>query len=764
MTILEADLTSPEQKRLEAEIKLLEDEMQIAKDSFDQDDEYQLNSSIDEEVEELNRLLQEETIQPLVEEMQQEETALVDETRDILMKSALPTRTKQSHDVKRLASMFETPLTTSVTTPASSRRVTLQPFVGDAETRVAVDEDASFSIDGAEVLFDKSPFASNRVGSVKTIMHRRETSPLSTMNSLLETSSVHPTTSTALHFTSTMAQESFPTLPKPPVPPTETPSFGKVRDKSAGRNVMQQKVTVSNDDFINQQRRALVQGLKLRLHIEGDFDASTPSSVVEDNSSLRCGHPTELPDSNPILISETRHNIDEDRYHTSTKQHDEESSPIYMHRTGATTLDTSTSCHLDLPTARSFDDDSRAPSVTCEYDKSRDKTLFSHLMNQIKDCCCCTSVWLFVAMVINAVQHIIYPSLRNYILGCVDEWLQMIKLFPSAATMVLSWTVAMNRGIGVALVSLVVSMITELSTTAPTFNCALALLFLFIQVKPQASESQYYDLILIVMVVFSIGIDLNWLSSRYLPEPLAGVEEGNWFDFRMEREDSSLQSIAYYGLGFNMLLKAAALDQCLKSSPRGRARQKCLECMKVIVIPTVSENLHQAIRAKFIAIAWVELVCCVSLFFCFGFAEADGPTASLFQTGTNQLLSLQGMLLFKGTSGSFAFLVMLHNIRIKEFCSQFGCSNVCPMLLDGDTTTRRDRRLASSITKSFKYILLTKLADFTAGSLLWRSLALVYKETSVDVPKETSATLILVLFTQMLTTLFVPILGMVLAW
>ena len=128
----------------------------------------------------------------------------------------------------------------------------------------------------------------------------------------------------------------------------------------------------------------------------------------------------------------------------------------------------------------------------------------------------------------------------------------------------------------------------------------------------------------------------------------------------------------------------------------------------------------------------------------------------------NQLISLQGALLIKGTSGFLAFLSLIHHIRVRDFVGLFGCHNLCPTLVESSRSARRGRgRVLSQISKC---MVITKLLDFGASILLRVGLLSVYCQAGFDSPKEITTLLGLMFSTQVFTSILAPILGAVVVW
>ena len=114
--------------------------------------------------------------------------------------------------------------------------------------------------------------------------------------------------------------------------------------------------------------------------------------------------------------------------------------------------------------------------------------------------CTCISnvfmaIWVALSLLVNSVN--------NYFKECTNNQLEMISLAPKAMKTITSWTTDMERGIGLSLTCVAVSMITTIYPTAPGYNIFIAIILLFVQIKPVSRVS---------LVIFK-SVDLAYLSS-----------------------------------------------------------------------------------------------------------------------------------------------------------------------------------------------------------------------------------------------------------
>ena len=114
--------------------------------------------------------------------------------------------------------------------------------------------------------------------------------------------------------------------------------------------------------------------------------------------------------------------------------------------------------------------------------------------------CTCISnvfmaIWVALSLLVNSVN--------NYFKECTNNQLEMISLAPKAMKTITSWTTDMERGIGLSLTCVAVSMVTTIYPTAPGYNIFIAIILLFVQIKPVSRVS---------LVIFK-SVDLAYLSS-----------------------------------------------------------------------------------------------------------------------------------------------------------------------------------------------------------------------------------------------------------
>ncbi len=257
---------------------------------------------------------------------------------------------------------------------------------------------------------------------------------------------------------------------------------------------------------------------------------------------------------------------------------------------------------------------------------------------------------------------------------------------------------------------------------------------------------------LIAVVFVSICIDIDFLLSNFFPEPIN--EDIN--SLRMDQDESLTRLFALYGIIFNIGLKPFSLVGCLNASSRGRnIRNRMWERGHVLLPPLshqIPEDLNNVIQSRAIAIAWIELICCVLYFACIFSIEMDWVSSTAFQEGTN--ISLEGSLILKATSGVIVLLSLRQHINMKDFWSHFGCrirSN------SGSPTNAS----SSAFRKSLRCIFLTKSIDFSIAVLIWIKLVQSRDGIRWNAPKDlkamTDLILAITLFTHILTPLLLAV-------
>lgn len=131
-------------------------------------------------------------------------------------------------------------------------------------------------------------------------------------------------------------------------------------------------------------------------------------------------------------------------------------------------------------------------------------------------------------------------------------------------------------------------------------------------------------------------------------------------------------------------------------------------------------------------------------------------SSATFQEGTN--LSLEGSLILKAISGVFVLLSLLQHIKIKDFCSQFGCAYFSKILRFRCDCRYPTNASSSAVIKSLRCIFLTKSIDFSIAVLIWIKLVDVRDGIIWDAPKELKAMTDLILATTLFTHILTPLL------
>ena len=190
-----------------------------------------------------------------------------------------------------------------------------------------------------------------------------------------------------------------------------------------------------------------------------------------------------------------------------------------------------------------------------------------------------------------------------------------------------------------------------------------------------------------------------------------------------------------------------------------------VRCGICLISCRAPEDLTKAVRDKVVAITWTETLCSLLSFSFFFAIEFDGiSSASLFRDVPYQILSLEGSLLLKGTSGFFVCLSLAHHIRVKDFISLIACNSICPTLDDPHSVMSGRGRILSSLEKSSTCIAFTKAVDFIVGVVVWFSLLSAHSKTGFDAPKDVTTLLGMIVCTQIFTSIISPILYLAAAW
>ena len=275
-------------------------------------------------------------------------------------------------------------------------------------------------------------------------------------------------------------------------------------------------------------------------------------------------------------------------------------------------------------------------------------------------------------------------------------------------------------------------------------------IFSYTLLHPQVAwqnKHSCHSILLILTMMLSTCIDIDWLDYKYFPTPL--IEE-DALAYRIQQEGSVVYAIVWYCILFNIFMKLLCLNEALKYSTQGRniRGQLCDRFGKFFLSTSIPGDLAAAVKDKVIAQVWVEFICSLIFLACFLAILFDGITSRLFSDVPNQLLSLQGLLLIKCVSGLFVALSMAHHISMKDVVGVFAYHSIPP------ASSREGKRVLSSIGKSWCILTTIKVLDFSVGVLLWISLVSVSRKMGLtDSPKNMKCFLSTVYCTLIFTTI-----------
>ena len=410
------------------------------------------------------------------------------------------------------------------------------------------------------------------------------------------------------------------------------------------------------------------------------------------------------------------------------------------------------------------------PDTTTDHsmssqDDNPNKTKSSlNLVASCVACCkcvgaCLISCWATLALVVSTVARTISNTtiiIVNSTKDCFAYHRHVISSTPAAVRIAVSWASNMKKGQALCLVSIVTSVFTSIYPTSPFYNIFIAMLIFLFQIKPMkwVNSQAYHSIALIIIVIISVCVDIDWLSYKYYPTSLN--EEGE-LAYRLKQETSLVYSAAWYALLINIFLKLFCLNEALKSNKHGRnIRQQLLGRFgRCCISRFVPKNLSAAVKDKVVALAWIEFICSLLCFACFFVIEFDTVSSSLFWNVSGQIFSLQATLLYKGLSGGCVLLSFAHHITMKDAVAIIACHGLCPGLVDDH---RSNRETFSSVGKSSCCIIMTKLFDLSFSVLLWMALVSVYNKMGFDAPKDVNTFNGVVLGTLIFTSIISPIL------
>jgi len=374
---------------------------------------------------------------------------------------------------------------------------------------------------------------------------------------------------------------------------------------------------------------------------------------------------------------------------------------------------------------------------------------------------CLVSCWATLALVVSTVARTISNTtiiIVNSLKECYSYHRHIILSTPATARTAVSWVSNMKKGQVVCLVSMALSIFTSVYPTTPYYNIFVAMLLFLFQIKPMkwVNSQAYHSIALIIIVIISVCVDIDWLSYKYYPTSLYEDE----LSYRLKQETSLVYSAVWYALLINIFLKLLCLNEALKSNKHGRnIRQQLLSRFgRCCISSMIPKNLSAAVQDKVVVLTWIEFICSLLCFSCFFVIEFDIVSSSLFWKVSGQLFSLQATLLYKGFSGGIVLLSFAHHISMRDAVAILACQSICPGLVENH---RSSRETFMSVGKSACCIIMTKLFDLSFGVLPWMALVSVYNKMGFDAPKDVNVFLAFVLATLIFTSIVSPILILV---
>jgi hypothetical protein len=298
------------------------------------------------------------------------------------------------------------------------------------------------------------------------------------------------------------------------------------------------------------------------------------------------------------------------------------------------------------------------------------------------------------------------------------------------------------RGLGLAFVIFFFSVNAQMHPTAPQSGCTISLLLALFQIKSvswQQQKGKTRIVSLVTMIVITIIFDVDWLISNYFAESLG---ENDDFEFKLTQATSFVWQMAWWAVAINIFVKVMSICDFLEVG----------SVLRGYIVPD-KKDVSTSVSQKVILITWVELLSSLLFFVYFFLIQSDVVSGRMdvFNEAPVQMLSVQATLLFKGTSGIFVFLSLVHHIKIRDLC---GLKSSCCCVVDSRQTRRSRKTIVSSLKRSLKCIAVTKALDFfVVGAMLWTSLLFAQANIHYDAPKDVKAMLILMTVTNSFTSL-----------
>ena len=274
----------------------------------------------------------------------------------------------------------------------------------------------------------------------------------------------------------------------------------------------------------------------------------------------------------------------------------------------------------------------------------------------------------------------------------------------------------------------------------------------------QGNDHKRFHLSVLLLVLVSLIVDIDWLISDYSPTPLDLMTNENMF--RFEQGESLTRTIIWYTTILVMLCKVIPIFITIKRSTKGKRLIRQIWSKTYAFFPPLSSsgmNLR-TLQVRTIAIIWLEIICAITVVSLAIYAQLHLSWSPIFTSAATSLTPLINILYCKGISGMLFVLGLLQHTDLVALFSECGC-RLKSMYIDYQDDDRSDdeeeERTKVLIDKPFlKFNGFLKVVDMIISIISWISLIQSKELGGYDQPKEVRLVLGLIMVSLILSSVY----------
>ena len=263
------------------------------------------------------------------------------------------------------------------------------------------------------------------------------------------------------------------------------------------------------------------------------------------------------------------------------------------------------------------------------------------------------------------------------------------------------------------------------------------------------------------MLIFSIISDIDWLSSSYRPAPVSNHEFASVVG---AIQLLPIGHVVWFVMLLNLFIKTYLIFSSTSLTESGRKLQLDLWKRAQFFGPPCTFNapadLHNVIQTRIIAIQWIQLICSIGMLIVAMVVYIQMSWSPHFNL-RSPFVPFKLLLIFKGITGMGIFFGIMRNTNVETFSSEFGC-RLCKTK---NTQSKKKNGLRVKVDGEFIcFTLCIKSVDFLVGLLIWVGLIWIYNLGTSSQSKPVRTLLQFVVILQLVTDVWVVVLGFFVHW